>query len=842
MPNFARWNTFLIWLSVAVSVLALLPNFFSEQQLAGLPRWVPVQKVALGLDLQGGSHFTLKIERDDIIRQRLEATIAEVGAQLRASDIRYSGLSGVGQSVQVRISDPNQVDAAQQALRPMTDIIDTGVSEIAITAGQGGLLNLAITDKGIDARLSAALDQSVEVVRRRVAEAGAPTPMIDRDGADRITLQVPGLSDPQRLKTLLDQTAQLSFRFVDATVAVQDAINGTPPATSEVLYSMDDPPVASLVEKRAFVTSADIVEAQAEQVTGTEDYLVSFRLNEDGAKRLSDATRQGAGRTLAIVLDGQVLSTPVIREAIVGATGQISANFSEEGARDLAALLRSGALPATLTVVEERTIDSGLGADSINSGLVAGIIAAVAVFIFMFVFYGFLGLIANVALVANIVMIIAVLSIFGSTLTLPGIAGIVLTMGMAVDSNVLIYERIREEVKNGKSVAQAANTGFLRAFSTIIDANLTTLIAAVILFFLGTGPVRGFAVTVSIGILTTVFTAFALTRWIVARWIARRHPTALPRGVRTGVFDGTNIRFMGIRRFTFALSAFLAIASLVGFTSIGMNVGIDFAGGSIIEVKARDGNADVTDILARLDELNLGDIRARTIGRDPQRVLIRVQAQDGGENAEQSAITLIRGELEETYEFRRVEVVGPAVSGELTLLATLGVLASLVAVVVYIWFRFEWQFAFGAIIATLHDVILTIGLFVFTGMEFNLTSIAALLTVVGYSLNDTVVVYDRMRENLRRYRDMPLPILIDSSINQTLSRTILTGATTMLALAALYIFGGEVIRSFAFAMLFGVAVGTFSSIYMAAPVLIAFRLRPQNFRPRDRDSGSRAAV
>jgi SecD/SecF fusion protein len=417
-----------------------------------------------------------------------------------------------------------------------------------------------------------------------------------------------------------------------------------------------------------------------------------------------------------------------------------------------------------------------------------------------------------------------VLSLAGATLTLAGIAGIVLIVGMAVDSNVLIYERIREEERAGHAFAEAVDRGFSRAFATIVDANVTLFIAAVILFFLGSDSVRGFAVTLSVGILTTVFTAFTLTRWIVAAWMARRHPRHLPKGVLAGAFEHADIRFMGIRRYVFTVSAVLCLAAMVAFAAAGLHLGVDFTGGSRIEVKARQGSADIADLHARLNDLNLGEVRVEPTD-DPASALIRIEAQQGGENAEQSAATLVRGELGREYDFRRVEVVGPAVSGELTLTATLGVLASLAAILVYIWIRFEWQFAAGAIVATLHDVILILGLFVLTGMEFNLASIAALLTVVGYSLNDTVVVYDRLRENLKRYRKMPLPILIDASINQTLSRTVLTAATTLLALLALYLFGGTAMQSFAFTMLFGVALGTFSSIYIAAPVLIIFRLR-----------------
>ncbi|HBF31586.1 protein translocase subunit SecF, partial [Rhizobium sp.] len=407
------------------------------------------------------------------------------------------------------------------------------------------------------------------------------------------------------------------------------------------------------------------------------------------------------------------------------------------------------------------------------------------------------------------------------------------------DSNVLIYERIREEFNGGRSLIQSIDLGFEKALATIVDANFTTLIAAGVLFFLGSGPVRGFSVTLAIGIITTVFTAYALTRWLFVIWVNRRRPKHMPKGVRTGIFDGTNIPFMGIRRYTFGISVALSLAALGGFGTVGMKLGIDFTGGSIIELKARTGDADVAAIRNELSTMNVGDVQVQGFG-DKSSVLVRLQAQGEGESGEQSAVAKLRIGLEDRYEFRRTEVVGPSVSGELTKSATIGVVISLLAILVYIWIRFEWQFAAGAIIATLHDVILTLGLYVISGVEFDLSSIAAILTIVGYSLNDTVVVYDRMRENLRRYKKMPLDVLIDTSINQTLSRTILTSVTTLLALLALFLFGGEVIRSFTFAMLFGVLVGTFSSIYIAAPVLIAFRLRPDSPNRADEDKNGKA--
>ena len=839
MLHFSRWKSVMIWLTVLVSMIFAMPNLISDARLVTLPSWFPKDKMTLGLDLQGGSHIMLKVERADVIKDRLQSTIDDVRTKLREANIGYTGLSGSGQTVQVRVRDLTQIEAAKTALKPLTAVtagggLTTGaVTEVTMEDSPDGLIKFNVTDAGIDYRVASAATQSIEVVRRRVDQLGTTEPIIQRQGKDRIIVQVPGLQDPGRLKAILDKTAKLSFQMVDTTMSAQEAVNGRPPSTSEVLYSKPDEKTGEksipyLVEKRVLVGGESLVDSQASFNSQTNEPVVSFRFDSKGATRFAQATQTNVGKPFAIILDNEVISAPVIREPILGGSGQISGSFSVQGANDLAVLLRAGALPAKLTIVEERTVGPGLGADSIKAGVTSGIIGSILVVLFMLFFYGLFGVVANVALVFNVIMIIAVLSLIGSTLTLPGIAGIVLTIGMAVDSNVLIYERVREEFRNGRPVVQAIDIGFNKALATIVDANLTTLIAAVVLFFLGSGPVRGFSVTLAVGIVTTVFTAFTISRWLIAVWVQRRRPKALPKGIRSGMFDGTNIPFMGIRNYTFAISAALSIAALVGFFTVGMNLGIDFKGGSIIEVQAKQGDANPGKIREELGALKLGEVQVQGFGGTTD-VLIRVQAQ-GGEEQDQAATNAIKSTLASEYDFRRVEVVGPSVSSELAYTGAVGVGIALLFILVYIWFRFEWQFALGAIIATVHDVILTIGMFVVTGTEFNLSSIAAVLTIVGYSLNDTVVVYDRMRESLRRYKKMPLPELIDTSINQTLSRTILTSCTTALALSALVLFGGEVIRSFTVAMLFGVVVGTFSSIYIAAPVLILFRLRSDNFR------------
>jgi|APFEC2959095171_1045051.scaffolds.fasta_scaffold00002_419 SecD/SecF fusion protein len=831
MLYFSRWKTISIWIVVLAGVLFALPNLFSRSTLDMLPDWLPKRTMTLGLDLQGGSHILLAIDRQDLIDDRLAVARDDIRTLLRDAKIGYTGLSGTGRSVQVRIREANEVENAKTALIAFTqpvsqNMFGTGsVTEMDLDEPEPGLLRYTLTDGGINYRVSTALTQSIEVVGRRVNELGTTEPIIQRQGSDRIVVQVPGLQDPERLKDILGQTAKLTFQMVDQTMSAQDALTGRAPVGSSILYSQDDPPIPYLIEDRVIVSGESLVDAQATFDQQTSEAVVSFRFDSKGASRFAQATQQNVGRPFAIILDNQVISAPQIREPILGGSGQISGSFTAQSANDLAVLLRAGALPATLTIIEERTVGPSLGADSIAAGQSASIIAALLVLGFMFAAYGKLGFIANIALAANVALIVAVLSLLGATLTLPGIAGIVLTMGMAVDSNVIIFERVREERRQGRSIVQSLDSGFQRALATVVDANMTTLIAAIILFYLGSGPVRGFAVTLAIGIITTVFTAYTLTRWMISVWLRRARPTEFPAGLVSYLPSEPTIRFMRMRTIAFIFSAVASIAAVGSFMSVDMNYGIDFRGGSSIEIKARQGEADIGAVRGALGELNLGEVQVQKFGDDTE-LLIRIGTQEGGDSAEQSALVKVRSALEAEYEFRRIEVVGPTVSSELAWAGTIAVLASMLAMLVYIWFRFEWQFALGAIISTLHDVIMMVGFFVWFQIEFNLTSIAAILTVVGYSINDTVVVYDRVRENLRKFKKMPIEKLLDVSMNETLSRTILTGITTLMALTALYLWGGEVIASFTVAMIFGILIGTYSSIFVAGPLLILFKLRP----------------
>ena len=533
MLYFAPWKTALIIAFAIVSVAFALPNAFDKETVESWPSFFPQRQIVLGLDLQGGAHMLLQVERQSLVDDRLEVLRDDVRTSLRDERIGYTGLSLQGEAVQLRIRDLDRLDEAETILEGLStpaDPLSFGAQtrDVEVDIADDGLARLTLTTEGIEARLSQAVDQSIEVIRRRIDQLGTTEPTIQREGQDRVLVQVPGLDDPQRLNDLLQQTAALSFHLLCDEMSVDEALRTRPPAGCYLAYSVDDPVQPYLLQSRALIQGDQLADAQPGFDQQTQEAIVSFRFNTSGATRFGQATTENVGRPFAIVLDDEVISAPVIREPILGGSGQISGSFTPQLANDLAILLRAGALPADLTIVEERTVGPGLGADSIAAGEIAGVIGAIGVLIFMAASYGLFGLFANIALFVNIALILAALSVLGATLTLPGIAGIVLTVGMAVDSNVLIFERIREEVRRGRKTIAAIDVGFREALRTILDANITTLIAAVILFQLGSGPVRGFAVTLAIGIVTTVFTAYTLTRLLVATWVKTRRPTELP--------------------------------------------------------------------------------------------------------------------------------------------------------------------------------------------------------------------------------------------------------------------------------------------------------------------------
>jgi preprotein translocase subunit SecD len=523
MLYFENWKIALICAVCALGVLLSLPNLFSPSVLARLPSWLPHKQVSLGLDLRGGSYLLLEVDVAAAQRERLNSIIDNVRNSLRDTNIGYTGLNVEGDAITFTIREPDRIEDARQALRKID-------ADLTVDIASDGLGAMRFSTVATEARRRQAVDQSIEIIRRRIDETGTKEPTIQREGADRILVQLPGVDNPEHVKALLGRTAKLTFQLVDTTVSLEDARRGRLPPGDEILPGEEGRGARGsagyVLRKRVMVGGDTLVDAQP--TFQNNEPVVSFRFDAAGAKRFGDATRDNVGKPFAIVLDNKVISAPVIREPILGGSGIISGSFTVQSASDLALLLRAGALPAPITILEERTVGPDLGADSIHAGAVASIVGVILVVVFMILFYGLFGVFADIALIFNLCLMLGSLSLLGATLTLPGIAGIALTMGMAVDANVLIYERIREEVRAGRTMLSSLDAGFKRAFGTILDSHITTLVAGALMFWLGSGPVKGFAVTLSIGVLTSLFSAILVTRLLIVTWLRQWKPKAIP--------------------------------------------------------------------------------------------------------------------------------------------------------------------------------------------------------------------------------------------------------------------------------------------------------------------------
>ncbi len=532
MLHITRWKTTAILAAILLAAILALPNVLPADWQAKLRPW-NLRPVTLGLDLQGGSNVLLEVDRADLLDKLTRQLASDVRNTMRDGKIGYSGLTRSDNAVRVRVTKPEDVEKAEVELRKLLSPMDAGMFGAGTPVNlfdlnrDGQQFTFTISPQGLDAKIALAVSQSLRIVENRVNALGTSEPVIQQQGKDRIVVQLPGIQNPDQVKDVIGRTAKLTFQLLcDAQPTAQGQ---NPPPECQSFPLKDDPNQQLWVQSssRATVDGGDLVDARG-AFDQSNNPVVSFRFNTKGADRFAKLTRDNVGKPFAILLDEKVVSYPRINEPILGGSGQISGNFSTEETNNLAVVLRSGALPAKLTIVEERTVGPSLGSDSIRAGLIASMIGLVLVLGFMIFGYGLFGIFANIALLVNLLAIIALMSFFGFTLTLPGIAGIVLTMGMAVDSNVLIYERIREEWRNGRTALSAIETGFKAALGTIWDANLTTLVAALALFGVGSGPIRGFAVTLFIGILTTMFTAFTLTQLIVAVWVKIRRPKEVP--------------------------------------------------------------------------------------------------------------------------------------------------------------------------------------------------------------------------------------------------------------------------------------------------------------------------
>ncbi len=533
MIQISRWKIGLVVIATVLAILFALPNVLPASARQSLPGFLPNKTLNLGLDLQGGSYLLMEVDIPALQRERLTNSVEDVRNALRNDRIGFTGLSQANGEISVRINDAAQVNAAIRTIEQLAEPIGpTNPSpNFTVARADDQRLRIVFAPQAAEAAAAQAVQQSIEIIRRRVDPDGTKEMSLSRQGATRIVLQVPGEDDPESLKRLIGQTAKLTFQMVDETVPMEEAVAGRVPPSSILLPQPDRPDEPFVLVKRRVLVSGESLSSANLSFDEQNRPAVAFRFNGEGARRFGDATTRNIGKRFAIILDDRIISAPVIQSAITGGSGQITGNFTTESATELANLLEGGALPAPLSVIEQRAVTAELGQDAIDKGQISIVVALVSVLVFMVLAYGFLfGGIAVVALLVNGVMIIAVMTANQAALTLPGIAGLILTLAVAVDANVLIYERMRDEVKAGRSPVMAMDAGFSKAMETILDANLTTLVAAAIMFFFGAGPVRGFAWTLSIGVFTSVFTAVLITQVLLAWWYSATRPKSLPIG------------------------------------------------------------------------------------------------------------------------------------------------------------------------------------------------------------------------------------------------------------------------------------------------------------------------
>jgi SecD/SecF fusion protein len=704
-----------------------------------------------------------------------------------------------------------------------------------IQGGTSFLIRLKGGDKEVTKGM---LDQAVEVIRKRIDTFGVSEPIISPVANDRILVQIPGLDTAkiQEARAQLSRVAKLEFRLVYADdgqklKGIDEGKDVIPPEYRIETYkiSSEGTPMKNefgeavagakeksreerlLVKKKADLSGDRVSNAGASYER--DGWVVHLRFDSEGAKKFGDITAAHIHHRFAIVLDGVIQSAPVIQDAIYGGDAQITGRFTEEEARGLASVLQNP-LQTPVSIEEERSVSPTLGLDSIRASILAGLVGLAITLVCVAVYYKIPGLIANLALIINLILLVGALTMFHFVLTLPGIAGIILTIGLSVDANVLIYERLREEMALGKSLKVAVNTAYEKAFSSIFDANVTTLITAAILFWKATGPVKGFAISLMLGILASLFTALIVGRNCLG-WLV--DSGKLKRISMLHLISAQNINFLGKGFIACMCSLALLLAGAFAFYQRGeRNFGVDFRGGDLITLSAA-GKIDIGQVRGALRPIGLADAsiqESTQVGRSY--ITIRTPLNTSDQVEKQVMQTLPNS----GFRVEGSERVGALVGGELAKNSLIALGLGILGILIFVTFRFELAFAVGAIVALLHDVLMTVGMFSLLGRELTLTMIGAVLTIAGYSINDTIVVYDRIREGLASGRRGTIEEIMNSSINQTLSRTILTSTVTLIPILCLFFFGGAVLRDFSLAIIIGVIVGTYSSIFIASPIVL----------------------
>ncbi len=818
-------------LIVAATVIAALtflyPTYefyFDPPKNADKLEEVKRKSISLGLDLQGGIHLVLEVDPSQVP----EAQRHDVMDRVREIITNRVDQFGVSEPIIHQQGDWRivvELAGIQDVERAKAIIDRTARLEFKILKSNA---DLAILLNKVDTHLAAAADDTAK------KESGGLFEEVPEEVKHALTaLFLPGYREGD-LKVSVDnlQTVRQILREVEHLI----------PDDAEFIWGNKDEDSRDgqkyrrlyYLKKRVEMTGdivkdATITTGQSFEYAGMP--IINFTTTDKGVNLFKRVTGAHVGEQMAIILDNQVYSAPTIQVKIRDGRSIITGSSTLEEAKDLAIVLRAGALPVDVVPVEDRTVGPSLGRDSIEQGKKAAAIGMALVIVFMVFYYGLSGLVANLALVLNLLFVLAVLAGFRGTLTLPGIAGIILTIGMAVDANVLIFERIREELRTGKTLRPAVENGYDRALLTIVDANLTTVITAVVLYQFGTGPIKGFALTLMIGIISSMFTALFVTRTIFNYVIQRWQLTSISIGWLT-IFREPKFDFLRLRRAAFAGSVLLVLVGLSSaITKGGYNLGIDFAGGTLLELHFDPPVpvGELRDVLGSVEiDDRTADLRQSEIKQfgPPTDILIRVEEEAEGTQMADAIKTTLKTRFashigDPTTWLRRQEAVGPKIGSELKSDAVWAIFVSMLLIILYIWWRFKQiQFGIAAVVALFHDVLITLGIFSLMNKEISLAIVAALLTIVGYSLNDTIVVFDRIRENLRLYRRESYGSVINRSINECLNRTALTSGTTLLVVLALLSLGGEVIHDFAFALLIGVIVGTYSSSFVASPIVM----------------------
>ncbi|MGB9761497.1 MAG: protein translocase subunit SecD [Caldimicrobium thiodismutans] len=848
MRTFLKVKIFLVFLLTLIAGILLLPTFVPD-----LPPWFTKYiyrgQLKLGLDLKGGVHLVLKPDIDKALETQFENYLQDLKSTLEKKGFLFSLTYEKGKAF-LKFQREEDLERFKREILPE-------FKEISIFEEKRGVesptLILSLSSEREKFVRENLVNQLLEVLRNRIDQFGVAEPIITKQGTDKVVIQLPGVKDPERAIKIVGQTAQLVFKLVDeetmkrldlnvlmSTLIKEGKIKDTEnleewraalrpylPPDTEFYFLVERDKLTGkiirqpiLLKKETLLTGEYLKNAQVRIDPTFNEPYVWIQFNERGAKIFEAITSVNVGRRLAIVLDEVVRSAPVIREKISGGEAQITGSFTMEEAQDLAVVLRAGALPAPVKIIQNITIGPSLGRDSIEKAIKAGLLGAAIVVVFTILYYRLSGLIAIFALLLNIYYLLALLSAFQATLTLPGIAGIILSIGMGIDSNILIFERMREELRLGRSPYSAIFQGYDKAFWTIFDAHITVLLTSLILFIFGTGPIRGFAVTLSISILVNLFTAIFVTK-IFYEYVYEKGKEI--KIAFLSLLDQPNFNFMKFKKIFGLISVSLMIIGVLGFIQTlrgKANLGIDFTGGTILYLKT-DRAPDLEKIRNTLNkagfsEIILQDVKAENL------LLIKMKSKKETltEDVERLLKALKESFPQEKFQVVAKEEIGGIISEELKKKAIFAILGSIVGIILYLSFRFNFNFALAAGLATLHDVVAIFAIFYIFGYEINLLLITALLTIAGYSLTDTVVIFDRIREVILRGDNVKdFDSLINKSLNEVFSRTIITVLTTLFSSISLLLFGGVVIREFALALTLGFVIGTYSSIFIASPIL-----------------------